>query len=151
MYGTNDAQFYGPALGTMAASFGAALRAVVDALEARGVIPILTTLPKHMRDGRFADCAAPTATSNASLMVQTNIASAAVAAIACERHLPLIDYRYALDPLPNHGIGPDGVHPSYYYQGGGVLDERGLECGFNVRNLVTLRMLKVVYDTVTSH
>ena len=44
------------------------------------------------------------------------------------------------------GVGPDGVHPSLYSRGGGVLDEHGLECGFNVRNFVTLRMLKIVRD-----
>jgi hypothetical protein len=69
-----------------------------------------------------------------------------VASIACEKKLPLIDYRWALDPLVAHGLGPDGVHPSLYFKGGGVLDEHGLECGFNVRNFVTLRMLKLVRD-----
>jgi hypothetical protein len=103
-----------------------------------------------MHDKRFPDCSSDGAPSNALYAIQTSAASAEVARIACERHLPLIDYRYALDPLLDHGVGHDGVHPSVYAKGGGFLDENGLQCGFNVRNLVTLRMLRDVYVAVTT-
>jgi lysophospholipase L1-like esterase len=149
MFGTNDAEWYSLPLDQIAREFGRELRTLVTLLESRGVIPILTTIPKHMRDRRFADC--PTTgngPSNVRYAVQTNVVSAAIAEVACETHLPLIDYRWALDPLLDHGVAADGVHPSLYYRGGGVLDESGLQCGFNVRNLVTLRMLKMVHAAV---
>ena len=150
MFGTNDAQWYLSPLDQITKEFGDQLRTLVDMLESRGVVPILTTIPKHLRDKRFADCPTSGNTgSNVRYAVQTNVVSATVAQIACERRLPLIDYRWALDPLLAHGVGPDGVHPSLYARGGGVLDESGLQCGFNVRNLVTLRMLKLVRDAVT--
>ena len=149
MFGTNDAQWYLSPLDQIAREFGDQLRTLVDMLESRGVIPILTTIPKHMRDKRFPDCPMPGNTgSNVRYAVQTNVVNATIARIACERRLPLIDYRWALEPLLDHGVASDGVHPSLYYRGGGVLDESGLQCGFNVRNLVTLRMLKLVHDAV---
>ena len=152
MFGTNDAEFYLKAPSEVAKLFGESLRKIVDDLEGAGTIPILTTIPKHMHDKRFPDCSRDRgAISNARFMIQTNAVSAEVAAIACERHIPLIDFRYAIDPLLNHGVAGDGVHPSVYQPiGGGILDAAGLQCGFNVRNAVTLRMLKVLYDTVTS-
>ena len=148
MYGTNDAEWYLTAPDKVGKLFGEQLRKVVDLLEAEGVIPILSTIAKHMHDKRFADCSPEyDAITNARYMIQTNAVSAEVAAIACERHLPLVDFRYAIDPLLNHGVAGDGVHPSVYQPlGGGMLDEAGLQCGFNVRNAVTLRMLKMLYD-----
>jgi lysophospholipase L1-like esterase len=151
MFGTNDAQWYLNPPAVIAKEVGDQLRALVDALESRGVVTILTTIPKHMRDKRFADCpVAGTLASNRRYAIQTNVVSATIADVACERRLPLIDYRFALDPLLDHGVAADGVHPSLYYRGGGVLDENGLQCGFNVRNFVTLRMLKLVVDAVAN-
>ncbi len=148
LYGTNDAELFMEPLDRLAARFTASLGALVSALEARGVIPILTTVPKHMRAWSLPDCAvAPGARSNARLMIQTNEVSAAVADLARARHVPLVDLRDALDPLVNHGISGDGVHPTFYPRrlgGGGVLDEAGLQCGYNVRNLATLRTLALV-------
>ncbi|MEI7892916.1 MAG: SGNH/GDSL hydrolase family protein [Myxococcales bacterium] len=145
LLGTNDALGLGDAQGIVK-QFRANLGVLLATLEGRGVIPILTTLPKHLRDRRMPDCGAQ---SNGRAVVMTNAVSAAVAEIACERHLPLIDLRYALEVLWAHGVGPDGVHPTVYeLGGGGTLNEVGLQCGMNVRNLVTLRMLKVVRDVV---
>ena len=142
MFGTNDAANRIASPDVLAKDFEADLAKIVDALEARGVVPILTTIPKHMRDKRFADCPVKgTPKSNLRYVVQTNAISAAVASLACERHLPLIDFRWAIDPLLDHGVGKDGVHPSRFYKGGGLLDEAGLQCGYNAKNLVTLRML----------
>ena len=146
MFGTNDAANRIASPEVLAHDFEADLARIVDALEARGVIAILTTIPKHMRDKHFADCPVKgTPKSNLRFVVQTNAISAAVAALACERHLPLIDLRWALDPLLDHGVGKDGVHPSRFYKGGGLLDDDGLQCGYNAKNLVTLRMLADVH------
>jgi hypothetical protein len=147
MYGTNDAEWYLLSPDALAKEFGDALRSLVDAIESRGVVPILTTIPKHARTKRFPDCPERGGGgSNLRFAIQTNVVSATIAAVACERALPLIDYRYAIDPLLDHGVGADGVHPTLYRLGAGVLDDDGLECGYNVRNFVTLRMVKLVRD-----
>jgi hypothetical protein len=145
MLGTNDAANRIAPLDVLAGDFERDLARIVDALEARGVVPILTTIPKHMRDKRFADCPVKgTPKSNFRYAIQTNAISAAVASLACTRKLPLVDFRWAIDPLLDHGVGKDGVHPSRFYKGGGVLDESGLQCGYNAKNFVTLRALAMV-------
>jgi hypothetical protein len=149
MYGTNDAVDTVEPFDGITTRFASELGAIVDALEAAGVVPILSTVPKHMRDRRFADCPVKgTDKSNLRYALQTNAISGAAADLACTRHLPLLDLRYALDPLLDHGVGKDGVHPTRFYRGGGILDEHGLQCGYNVKNFVTLRMLKQVREAV---
>jgi hypothetical protein len=147
LYGANDALWRNDSLEALVRGFGDALGAIVDALEARGVIPILTTVPKHMREPGWADCAKKEGGgSNERFAIHATILSAEVAAIACRRHLPLVDLRWALDPLLDHGVGTDGVHLSVYPGGSGALDPGGLGCGMNVRNLVTLVELGRVID-----
>jgi hypothetical protein len=150
LYGANDALWRTDSVDLLRRGFDGALAAIVDALEARGVVPILTTIPKHMREKGWPDCAAtPTGGGNERFAVQASVLSADVAGLACRRHLPLIDLRWSLDPLLDHGVGPDGVHLSVHPSGGGVMDASGLECGYNVRNLVTLRELGRVVDATT--
>lgn len=148
LYGTNDADLFVEPPDRLVARFGAGLRALVTALEARGIIPILSTVPKHTRASALPDCAAhPADRSNARAMLQASIASDVVAEVARERLVPLVDLRAALDPLVNHGISTDGVHPTFYPKrrgGGGILDEHGLACGVNARSFVTLRMLALL-------
>jgi hypothetical protein len=147
LYGANDALWRTDSVELLVRGFNAALTAVVDALEARGIVPILTTIPKHMRERGWPDCAAtPTSGGNERFAVQATVLSDTVADLACRRHLPLIDLRWALEPLLDHGVGPDGIHLSVHPSGGGVLDAAGLECGINVQNLVTLRELARVVD-----
>jgi hypothetical protein len=147
LYGANDALWRTDSIELLVRGFDTALTAIVDALEARGIIPILTTVPKHGRERGWPDCAAtPTSGGNERFAVQAAVLSADVAELACRRHLPLVDLRWALEPLLDHGVGPDGVHLSVHPGGGGVLDASGLECGYNVRNLVTLRELGRVVD-----
>jgi hypothetical protein len=62
--------------------------------------------------------------------------------------LPLIDLRHALDAIYHQGLSADGVHPSVHPRGGAILTDEGLRCGYNVRNYVTLRMLKHIRDRV---
>jgi lysophospholipase L1-like esterase len=147
MFGTNDAAYGMGDPAPIARAFEERMRRIVDALEQRGVIPVLTTIPRHMVGPGRAMCD-PDALSNWRLVVQTNAVNAVVAKIACERGLPLIDYRHALDALVNRGVGWDGVHPTAFTEGAGKLTSDGLECGFNVRNYVTLRMLKQIKEEV---
>jgi hypothetical protein len=149
LYGANDALWRTDDVDALVHDYDAHIAAIVDALEARGIIPILTTVPKHEREANWPDCPlTPTSGSNERFAIQATALSADVAQIACTRHLPLVDLRWALDPLVNHGVGPDGVHLSKHPSGGGLLDAGGLQCGYNVRNLVTLRELALVVQAV---
>jgi hypothetical protein len=147
LYGANDAVWRADDAARLRSAFVTSLSAIVDTLEARGIVPLLTTIPKHMRERGWPDCpSGATSGANERFAANATILSAAVADLACQRHLPLIDLRWALDPLLDHGVGPDGVHLSVHPSGGAVLDDAGLQCGYNVRNLVTLRELARVVD-----
>lgn len=146
LYGTNDAAIQNGPPAAAAAEFGETLGRLVDALERQGIVPILTTLPKHMCSKYFGDCGLPGAASNARVMVNTNALSARVVKLACERALPLIDLRWAIDPQLDHGITVDGIHLVAYAFGATHLDDRGLQCGMNARNFLTLRALKLVRE-----
>lgn len=155
LYGANDAlsrtDSSPDVQGRLRGDYTGALAAIVDLLETRGIVPILTTVPKHMREAGWPDCPPGEAGgANERFAAQATTLSAAVADLACLRHLPLIDLRWSLDPLVNHGVGPDGVHLSVHPGGGAVLDDTGVQCGTNVRNLVTLRELGRVVDAATA-
>ena len=151
LYGANDAVFRSDDARRLRTEFVGSLTALVDALETRGIVAVLTTIPKHMRERGWPDCPSSATTgANERFAAQATMLSAAVADLACRRHLPLIDLRWALDPLLNHGVGPDGVHLTIHPSSGAVLDDSGLQCGYNVRNLVTLRELALVVDAATA-
>lgn len=125
MYGTNDLDH------VSAAEFSMTMARILDIIESYGSVPVLSTIPD--RTDR-ADAAARVAGFNN-----------AIRALASTRHTPLMDYWAALQPLPNHGVDTDGIHPSAYASNGnvacGVLTPAGLRYGYNVRNLVTLMAL----------
>lgn len=141
LYGGNDAASRQLPPDQVAARFGRNLEQVIDALEREGVVPILNTVARHGLHPGIPDCGPPHEMTDWRIAVHTNAVSAEVVDIACRRKLPLIDLRAAMDTAFNRGLGHDGVHPSRYVEGGGVLTARGLQCGHNVRNYVTLRML----------
>ncbi|MBI4953143.1 MAG: hypothetical protein HY908_14005 [Myxococcales bacterium] len=147
MYGTNDAGTRFVALDELTARFEQELLRIVDFVEAAGIVPVLSTLPRHTDDAGRRDCSSePDDMTDWRLAVQTTAVSAAAARLACRRHLPLIDLRWALEGLPNHGIGEDGVHPTNFAGGSAVLDEHGLACGYNVRSYLALGMLKALKE-----
>ena len=147
MFGTNDAVARIEAIPRVQRAFEESMGRVIGALERRGVVPILSTIPRHgMQKDRPSCDRHESDTSDWRIAVQTNAVNASVVKLACERHLPLIDLRYAMDGLVNHGLGRDGVHPTGYRGGAGKLTEDGLQCGYNVRNFVTLLMLKQVKE-----
>ena len=143
MYGSNDAGSRFVGLDELEARFRESLGRIVDYLEDHGVVPVLTTIPRHTDDAQRTDCSSDAdAMTDHRIAVQTSRLSAATAMLACERHLPLVDLRHALDALVNFGIGADGVHMTSYVRGNAVLDRDGLQCGYNVRSYVTLAMLR---------
>jgi lysophospholipase L1-like esterase len=146
MFGSNDATVRFVDHGTLVEGYTARLSRIIERLLQHGVVPILNTIPRHNHDpARLACDGKPGDLSNWRLAVQTNALSEAVAKLACSEHLPLIDLRHALDATLNHGIGPDGVHPNAHKSGAGALTAEGLQCGYNVRNYVTMRMLRQIH------
>jgi len=150
MFGSNDATARFTPLDTLIADFQHRMRRIAEALIAEGVVVVLNTIPRHTHDPSRPACdSRPGDLSNWRLAVQTSALSAAAAELACELSLPLIDLRHALDAILNHGIGPDGVHPNAHPRGAGLLTAAGLQCGYNVRNYVTLRMLSQLQPYIT--
>ena len=122
LLGTNDNRY-----GRTLDAFATDLWAAADQLLARGVVPILSTLPP-MRSYPEADARVP-------------LFNLVVRAIAQGRQVPLVDLYGALAPLPDQGITSDGLHPTAAPAGACVLTAGGLQYGYNTRNLVTLEAL----------
>jgi hypothetical protein len=124
--GTNDLE-----LGRMK-HFALRLLDVTDALIARGVIPILFTIPRRKDSGDRG--------------VWVPRYNAVVRVIAQARQVPLVDYHLELARLPGQGLGKDGIHPSTYQGPRGrdacALDRQGLRHGYNLRNLLALGALE---------
>lgn len=133
MYGTNDIQLMN------VYSYGANLLALADQLAAAGVVPLFTTvMPRD--DSATADAVVP-------------LYNMVVRAVAQARQVPLIDFHRELEPLPDHGLGADDLHPSVYSNLNAlpcVFTADGLTAGYNIRNLITIQSLdrarRVVVD-----
>lgn len=148
MYGSNDAVMRVEPIDELVDRYTADMEAIVTLLESRGVVPILSTIPRRGPQPGLRDCDDEGGLSSARQMVQTNAVSAAAARLACARRLPLVDLRYAFDGLRSRGLFADGVHPSSFPGGSGVLTEEALGCGYNARNYLTLRMLRQVKEAL---
>jgi peptidoglycan/LPS O-acetylase OafA/YrhL len=122
LLGTNDVRF-----GRSVDDFGADLWTIVDRTRARGVIPILSTMPAMHGDPD----------SNARIPLFNRV----IRAIAQGRSLPLIDLHLALATLPHEGIGSDGIHPTVAPEGACALTDSAVDAGYNVRNLLSLEAL----------
>lgn len=125
-YGAND-------MG-QAASYGAALQAFFlsmstlhDTLAVQGVVPIVFGITRRG--------------DNATADRWVGTFNAALRGLAQSRQTPFVDLHHAIDPLPGNGLGPDGLHLEAYPGGACILDEVGLEHGYNMRNLVALEAL----------
>ena len=133
MIGTNDAERAG------AATLASNLIAILDRVERRGVVVLLSTIPSHHgSDAAHAEAEA---------------INGRIRALAAERHLPLIDYAASMATLPMEGISDDRVHPSVFVDHGdtraGVFTNDGLRYGYNVRNLLLLLGLRRVLDATS--
>ncbi|HEU4611761.1 MAG TPA: GDSL-type esterase/lipase family protein, partial [Kofleriaceae bacterium] len=122
LFGTNEAR-----TGWSVDAFGTQLWTLIDRTLARGVIPVMSTLPPN--------------TGYPEADAQVPAFNRIVRAIAQGRGVPLVDLHDALEPLPGRGISSDGLHPSVAPDGGCVLTAAGLQYGYNVRNLLTLEAL----------
>lgn len=132
LYGSNDIQ-----RGDIF-TFGEKMLDLIDLLMARGVVPIVTSV--SMRDDDAA----------ANLLVPRY--NAVLRGLAQGRQVPLIDLHRELLPLPEHGIGSDGLHLNVKSGGAKGCDftAAGLEKGHNTRNLITMeafhRLKQVLLD-----
>jgi hypothetical protein len=121
MFGTNDVGAGDPF------GYSDSMMTLVDRLLARGVVPILSSIPPR-DDMPAVDALVP-------------LYNLIVRGIAQGRQVPFVDYHRELAGLPMHGLGSDGVHPNQAPAGACALDEAGLEFGYNVRNLLGLEAL----------
>ena len=122
MFGTNEVR-YGRPVEEMAAN----LWTVIDTLIARGVVPVMSTIPP-INSYPDADSHIP----------QFN---RFIRAIAQGRGVPLVDFYREMVPLPNRGLSSDGIHPSTYASGPCTLTSSGLAFGYNTRNLIEVEAL----------
>lgn len=124
--GTNDI-----AAGRAADSYRANLTRILDESLAQGVIPVLSTIPPQPlsaeRDARVHEF------------------NAIVRDLAAEYAIPLWDTWAALQPLPDYGLGADGVHLNGPPDGrAAAFDAEHLAYGVTVRNLGALDALDMV-------
>ncbi len=144
LYGTNDILWGGLEaypLADQAERYEKNMRLLTDHLTARGVIPLLTTLPPRTDPPRYFN--------------YTPVFAGVVRAIAQGRQVPLIDWQRELLALgPPYGLRTDGTHPNYQnYNTACWFDPASLShYGANVRNLATLesldRMRQIFEDNV---
>ncbi len=126
MFGITDLQRRTPD------QFYSDLRAVVDQSIAAGVIPVLSTFPRHL-----------------AFPEESILFNQIVVRVALDYDLPLINFWRAMEPLPNHGMMEDGTHMTMYTVGGaGHLVDANLTSGFTLRNLVTLQALDAIWQGV---
>lgn len=122
MYGTNEARF-----GRSLDAFGTDLWTLVDDAIARGVVPVLSTIPPINTD--------------ASADARVGPYNRVIRAIAQGRQIPLIDLHRELVSLPNRGLVSDGVHLSVASSGACTFSSSGLAYGHNLRNLMSMEAL----------
>jgi hypothetical protein len=106
--------------------FESNLRTIIDYSLEQGVVPILSTKADNLEgDGRV---------------------NAVVTRLAREYKLPLWNFWRAIQPLPNRGLQPDGVHITW--KPNRFDDPLIMTYGWPVRNLTALQTLNVVWEAV---
>lgn len=128
MFGTNDIQLRN------ITRYADDMLALTDALLARGVIPLISSVPPR-DDDASADVEVPRYALVARMVAEA-------------RQVPFMDLNRVLRPLPDHGVGSDGIHMNADPRGACHFDDDGLGFGFNRRNLLTLEALDAVRRTV---
>lgn len=130
LFGTNDVGF------RSVDEFGADLRAIIEASQGAGVIPIISTIP-----------ARPGYESAIGGFNQ------AIIDLAAEYQLPVWDYSTVMVNLPNFGLTYDNVHPSSppgNYDNAANFSTEYLRYGYVMRNLTALQILDQVWRQVTA-
>jgi hypothetical protein len=125
-FGAND-MGWGETYGDALVYYHSNMMLLVDGLILEGVVPVLFGITRR---GDYASAQRWVATWNATIR-----------GIAQSRQVPFVDLYEAIDWLPGHGLAGDGLHLEAYGGGACILDEEGLQHGYNIRNLVALEVL----------
>jgi hypothetical protein len=141
-FGANDAAYRAAPPDDVAGEFERHVLALAAELERRGMIVVLSNEMRHGDQPGVPACPDSGQQSDWRVAVGQNATSARAAEIACREGWAFIDLRHALDGSTNFGLGPDGVHLSSHRQGAGLMTPEGFDCGYNVRNFVTLLALR---------
>ena len=109
-------------------TFESQMRAIIEFSIQKGVLPVLATKADDDEgDGSI---------------------NATIANLAQEYDIPLWNYWRAVQPLPDHGLQPDGVHITW---GSNHFDDpKAMKSGWAVRNLTALQVLNAVWQAVRS-
>ena len=106
--------------------FESRMREILDYLVEAGVVPILATKADNLEgDGSL---------------------NATIVQLAYEYDLPLWNYWLAVQPLPSHGLQPDGAHITWARNH--FDDAAAMRNGWPVRNLTALQALDAVWRAV---
>jgi hypothetical protein len=124
MFGTNDIRWWEDDHYVMSWIVEHLLE-IVDQCVDDGIVPIITAPP-------------PQAGYELKMLTLSHL----VRALAQARQVPFVDYHRAMMPLPDHGLGRDGVHPNVYQWNWMChLTPAGLQQGTNMHNLVAMQAL----------
>ena len=122
MLGTNEASDH-----LSSGSYEQNLDKMVQTSINHGVIPVLYTIPWN----KFRD---------------PQPFNVVITRVARQYDIPLVDFWSVIDPLPNHGISGDGVHPTVPPdQNTANFTGNDLNYGYTQRNVVTLQVLDVIW------
>lgn len=119
MLGTNDVPE------TSLEGYRENLRRIVADSVSRGIVPVLSTIPPFLR---------------AAYAGRVEALNAVAVEVAQESGVPVWRYWEALQPLPNFGLGTDGVHPAWA-PNATDFTPANLAYGSTVRNLTALLVL----------
>lgn len=107
--------------------FETGMRQILDILIGQNVVPILSTKGDNLEGAHRIN--------------------RIIACLANEYDLPLWNFWFAIQPLPNHGLQPDLEHLTY-----GITDfdnAKALQTAWTVRNLTALQVLDAVWRGVS--
>lgn len=124
MFGTNDVAHL--SLETYTYNMGRIVKASIE----QGVVPIISTIPVRV-----------------GYEEQTAAFNEGVVKVARRYSVPLWEYGAAMQALPEHGLAPDGIHPSIApngYKGSADFRASNLTSGYVIRNLTALQILDAV-------
>jgi hypothetical protein len=136
-YGTNDMHKKGTYLGS-ARAFMSRMSQVLKVLQEQGIVPIITAItPRNDH---------PTASAWIPFF------NRALRALAQKQHVPFLDIHSAILSLPNRGRAEDQLHGNVYRENGVArpcfFGDEALGFSYNVRNLLTIRLLDQLFKLV---
>ena len=109
---------------------------LVEQLTDNGVVPVLSTIPPHNGLPSWFHDLVPTLND-------------IVRGLAENKQIPYMNLYDTLLPIPNNGLGGDGIHLNRMeYNQVCNFSETGLDYGYNNRNLLTIESLDRVYNAV---